>query len=76
MLGGSGAEFGAVGPPNEDELSHTGLEYVQDGSTGPEGTSFAAFGRGEQMPEGHGVEKLNQYRADGASVDNLLVNSR
>ena len=52
MLGGSGAEFGAAGPPNEDELSHTGLEYVQDGSTGPEGTSFAVFGHGEQMPEG------------------------
>ena len=33
MLGGSGAEFGAVGPPNEDELSHTGLEYVQDHGT-------------------------------------------
>ena len=49
MLGGSGAEFGAAGPPNEEELSHTGLEYVQDGSTGPEGTSFAVFGHGEQI---------------------------
>ena len=76
MLPRSAAEFGAMGPPNEDELTHAGLEHVRDGSTGPEGTSFAAFGRGEQMPEGHGVEKLNQYRADGASVDNLLVNSR
>ena len=52
MLGRAAAEFGAMGPPNEEELTHTGLEYVQDGSTGPEGTSFAAFGRGALGPPG------------------------
>ena len=72
MLGGSGAEFGAAGPPNEDELSHTGLEYVQDGSTGPEGTSFAVFGHGEQMPAGHGVEA--QSRGDLAYWINIFTN--
>ena len=47
-------------------MTHTELEYVQDGSTGPEGTSFAAIGRGEQMPAGHGVGA--QYRGDGVSM--------
>ena len=66
MLPRSAVEFGAMGPPNEDALTHTELGYVQDGSTGPEGTSFAVFGHGEQMPAGHGVEA--QYRGDGASM--------
>ena len=66
MLPRSAVEFGAMGPPNEDALTHTELGYVQDGSTGPEGTSFAVFGHGEQMPEGQVVEA--QYRAAGAAM--------
>ena len=49
MLGRGAGQFVPMGQPNEDELTYTESGYMQDGSTGPEGTSFAAFGRGDQI---------------------------